>query len=55
MPSLGTIAKNAVIFVGDPSYTSAVQRWNGTREILNAIPVKKKINARTCMGELAYN
>jgi len=35
-----------VILTGAPSYTSAVQRWNGTIDILNAIPAKKNINPR---------
>jgi hypothetical protein len=37
-----------VIFTGDPSYTSAVQSWKGTIDILNAIPAKKKINPSIC-------
>jgi len=31
-----------VILTGEPSYTSAVQRWKGTIEILKAIPEKRR-------------
>ena len=34
----GTIVKNNVTEVGDPSYTSGAHIWNGTAEILNANP-----------------
>ena len=32
-----------VTLIGAPSYTSAVQKWNGTSEILNPIPLTKKM------------
>ncbi len=40
--------KYAVTEVGDSSYTSAVQRWKGTSESLNSIPVKKNTRAIIC-------
>src|SRR3954468_23030884 len=43
MPAiLGAAAKNAVTGVGEPSYTSGVHIWNGTAEILNAMPAATK-------------
>jgi hypothetical protein len=39
-----------VMLTGAPSYTSAAHRWNGTMEILKAIPLKKKMKAMTCNG-----
>ena len=36
--------------IGAPSKTSAVHKWNGTSDNLNAIPVKKNINAMICNG-----
>jgi len=36
------------MLTGEPSYTSAVHRWKGTIDILNAIPAKKKINPKIC-------
>ena len=39
---LGTIVKNNVTEVGDPSYTSGAHIWNGTAEILNAKPTSMK-------------
>ena len=32
--AFGATERYAVIVVGDPSYTSGVQKWNGTAEIL---------------------
>jgi hypothetical protein len=40
---------------GDPSYTSAVHKWNGTTDNLNANAVKRKTNANICKGELSRN
>ena len=40
--TLGAAAKNAVAGVGAPSYTSGVHMWNGTADILKAIPARKK-------------
>src|SRR5210317_506618 len=45
----GTIVKNSVTVVGEPSYTSGAHIWNGTAEILKAKPTKintiPKVNA----------
>src|SRR5690348_18064781 len=42
---LETTDRKAVTATGDPSYTSAVQRWNGTTEILKANPATRKTKA----------
>ena len=39
---LGTIVKNNVTDVGEPSYTSGAHIWKGTADILNAKPTKIK-------------
>jgi len=46
---LETTDKNDVVAMGAPSYTSAVHKWNGTTESLNANAVKRKTNASICM------
>ena len=33
-PAFDATARNAVIVIGAPSYTSGAQKWNGTAEIL---------------------
>ena len=33
-PAFGATERYAVIVVGEPSYTSGVQKWNGTAETL---------------------
>ena len=38
----GTIAKNKVTEVGEPSYTSGAHIWKGTAEILNPSPTNMK-------------
>ena len=38
----GTIVKNKVTVVGEPSYTSGAHIWKGTAEILNAKPTNIK-------------
>ena len=40
--TFGTIAKNNVTAVGEPSYTSGAHIWNGTADILNAKPTSIK-------------
>ena len=40
--TFGTIAKNSVTAVGEPSYTSGAHMWNGTADILNAKPTSIK-------------
>src|SRR6476646_10087341 len=42
--------KKEVAANGDPSYTSAVHKWNGTIDILNAKAVNKNTIARICNG-----
>ena len=42
--------KKDVTATGDPSYTSAVHKWKGTAEILNAKPEINNINANNCNG-----
>ena len=39
-----------VTAIGEPSYTSAVHKWNGTMDNLNANAVKRNTNARICKG-----
>ena len=39
--------RNEAILMGAPWYTSAVQKWNGTSEILKANPEKKNMNPIT--------
>src|SRR3972149_8595224 len=39
------VEMKAVIGVGAPSYTSGVQKWNGTAATLNPNPVRIKITA----------
>ena len=45
--TFGTIAKNNVTDVGEPSYTSGTHIWKGTAEILNAKPTKIKTKPKT--------
>ena len=40
--------KKEVTAIGDPSYTSAVHKWKGTMDNLNAKAVNKNTNARIC-------
>src|SRR5574344_406740 len=40
-----TTLRYPVTGVGDPSYTSAVQRWKGTNDSLKPIPAKKNTKA----------
>ena len=40
---LATVLINAVISVGDPSYTSGVQKWNGATPILKQNPINIRI------------
>src|SRR5215213_2630141 len=42
--------RNAVIGVGDPSYTSGAHMWNGTAAILNAMPATTRITASIMRG-----
>ena len=53
----GTIVKNNVTEVGDPSYTSGAHIWNGTAEILNARPTKINTipNVKTYSLELSWD
>ena len=41
---LTTVLIKAVIRVGDPSYTSGVQKWNGAAPILKLKPIIIKVN-----------
>ena len=43
-------ARNAVTGVGEPSYTSGVQKWNGTDDILYPIPAAIITNTTTSKG-----
>src|SRR3989304_5775670 len=43
--TLEAVEMYAVAGVGAPSYTSGVQKWNGTAEILKANPTKTRIAA----------
>ena len=43
---LGTMAKNNVTDVGEPSYTSGAHIWKGTTGILNAKPTRININPK---------
>ena len=48
MPAtLGAAAKNAVIGVGAPSYTSGVHMWNGTAETLKQKPANRNTSPNT--------
>ena len=40
--------KKEVTAMGEPSYTSAVHKWNGTIDNLNANADSKKTNAKSC-------
>ena len=40
--------KKDVTAIGEPSYTSAVHKWNGTIDNLNAKAVKRNTNASIC-------
>src|SRR5450432_520913 len=42
--------KKEVTETGEPSYTSAVHRWNGTAEILNPNPEINNTKANICKG-----
>src|SRR5690349_11766069 len=43
-----TTERNVVTTTGDPSYVSAVHKWNGTRDILNANPATRNEKASNC-------
>ena len=45
--TLGTIAKNKVTDVGEPSYTSGAHIWKGTADILNDRPTRIKTSPKT--------
>ena len=45
MAAFDITERKAVTETGAPSYTSAVQKWKGTAEILKAKPEKIKIRA----------
>src|SRR6266496_2323956 len=38
------VDKNPATGVGEPSYTSGAQKWNGTRETLKPIPTRIRAN-----------
>ena len=40
--TFGAVARNSVTAVGEPSYTSGNQEWNGTAPSLNAMPTTTK-------------
>src|SRR5258705_3978578 len=42
--------RNEVTATGEPSYTSAVHKWNGTIESLNANPVNINMKAKIWSG-----
>jgi hypothetical protein len=42
--------RNAVAAIGEPSYTSAVHKWNGTMDSLKAKAVNKKIKDKLVNG-----
>ncbi len=44
-PAFEATERNAVIVIGAPSYTSGVQKWNGTAEILYPKPAMMRIPA----------
>ncbi len=48
--ALTTVAINAVNTVGDPSYTSGVQKWKGTALTLNEMAINKNTNPIAIMG-----
>lgn len=48
-----TIAKNAVIGVQIPSYTSATHMWHGNAEILKRKPNRIQINANSTSQTLS--
>ena len=50
--ALETTERNEVTATGAPSYTSAVQRWKGTADILKAKPETNNIKANVCIGVL---
>ncbi len=48
--ALDPVAMRIVIEVGAPSYTSGAQSWNGTDEILNPNPTRRRPTPMSNMG-----